>query len=134
MTDPATLSKQQLIDLVHKQSKVVQEKELDVAQLKHNNQQLEHNNQQLQKEVAQDKDIIRQLEEKNRQLEKDYAQLFRSKFGRKSERYIFNPDQLRIDFGDTDDAADAADGRSFTGVTVTVTVAGASPPRPSSAM
>jgi len=103
MTDPATLSKQQLIDLVHKQSKVVQEKELDVAQLKHNNQQL-------QKEVAQDKDIIRQLEEKNRQLEKDYAQLFRSKFGRKSERYIFNPDQLRIDFGDTDDAADAADG------------------------
>ena len=63
-----------------------------------------------QKEIARDKDVIRQLEEKNRQLEKDYAQLYRERFGRKSERYIADPDQLRIDFGDTDDAADAADG------------------------
>jgi len=96
MTDPATLSKQQLIDLVLEQSKVVQEKE-------HSHAQLEHSH-------AQQADIIRQLEAKNRQLEKDYLQLFRDKFGRKSERYIADPDQLRIDFGDTDDAADAADG------------------------
>jgi transposase len=65
---------------------------------------------QQQKELARDKDVIRQLEEKNRQLEKDYLQLFRERFGRKSERYLADPDQLRIDFGDTDDAADAAEG------------------------
>jgi transposase len=65
---------------------------------------------QQQKELARNRDVIRQLEEKNRQLEKDYLQLFRDRFGRKSERYLADPDQLRLDFGDTDDAADAADG------------------------
>ena len=65
---------------------------------------------QQQKELARNKDVIRQLEEKNRQLEKDYLQLLRDRFGRKSERYIADPDQIRIDFGDTDDASDAAEG------------------------
>ncbi len=89
MINPATLSKQQLLDLVQEQSKVVHAQE---------------------HEIAQNKDIICQLEAKNRQLEKDYLQLFRERFGKKSERYIADPDQLRIDFGDTEDAADAADG------------------------
>ncbi len=60
--------------------------------------------------MLREKDIRRQLEEKKRQLEKDYLQLFRERFGRKSERYIADPDQLRIDFGNTDDGADAAEG------------------------
>ena len=103
MTDSATLSKQQLLELIDRQSN----------ELAHRDQELAHRDQELaaiKLEKAQDKDIIRQLEAKNRQLEKDYLQLFRERFGRKSERYIADPDQLRIDFGNTDDAADAADG------------------------
>ncbi|MCP4945550.1 MAG: hypothetical protein GY924_26695, partial [Planctomycetaceae bacterium] len=90
------LSKQQLLELVGQQQKelVTSQKELVTSQ----------------KELARERDITRQLEEKNRQLEKDYLQLFRDRFGRKSERYIADANQLRIDFGDTDDAADAADG------------------------
>lgn len=82
MIDPAKLSKQQLLDLVIKQEQL----------------------------AAQQADVIRQLEAKNSQLEKDYLKLWRERFGRKSERYIADPDQLRIDFGDTEEAADAADG------------------------
>src|SRR5690606_22555209 len=41
------------------------------------------------------------------------------------ERYIADPDQLRIDFGDTDDAADAAEG-----LAEAVEEAGIIPPRP----
>ncbi len=48
--------------------------------------------------------------DESHKLQKDYVQLFRSKFGHKSEPYIADPNQLRLDFGDTDDAADAADG------------------------
>ena len=96
MTNAESLSKQQLLVLVSQQ-----QSELATSQ-----EQLATS----QKELAREKDITRQLEEKNRQLEKDYLQLFRERFGRKSERYIADPTQLRLDFGDTDDAADAADG------------------------
>jgi len=89
MQDPATFSKQQLLELLESQS-------IKLAAQK--------------KEIAQSKNINRQLEEKIRQLEKDYLQIFRERFGKKSERYIATPDQLRLDFGDTDDAADAAEG------------------------
>jgi transposase len=82
MTNPATLSKQQLLELVAGQSK----------------------------ELAQSKDIIRQLEEAIKQKDKDYLKLWRERFEARSERYIADPDQLRIDFGDTDQSADAADG------------------------
>ena len=37
-----------------------------------------------------------------------YDRLMQQRFRNRSERYIGNPDQLRIDFGDTDEAADAA--------------------------
>ena len=37
-----------------------------------------------------------------------YNKLLQQRFGNRSERYIDNPDQLRIDFGDTDEAADAS--------------------------
>ena len=110
MTDPATLSKQQLLDLVQEQSKVVSDQEHKLAHQARVNSRLQHDNAQHQHEIAQSKDIIRQLEAKNRQLEKDYLQLFRERFGKKSEHYIADPNQLRIDFGDTEDAADAADG------------------------
>jgi transposase len=54
--------------------------------------------------------VIQQLEAKIQQLEKDYLKLWQERFAAKSERYIGDPDQLRIDFGDTDEAADAAEG------------------------
>lgn len=103
MSELSQLSKQQLLDLVSRQ----------INDLADRDQQLASSHKELassQKELAQTKDINRQLQAKNRQLEKDYLELFRQKFGRKSERYIADPDQLRIDFGNTDDAADAADG------------------------
>lgn len=89
MQDVSTLSKEQLIALVEKQST-----ELQVRST----------------ELLQSKDINRQLEERIVRLEKDYLKLWRERFGRRSERYIAAPDQLRLDFGDTPDAADAADG------------------------
>jgi transposase len=62
------------------------------------------------KEVAAQNDVIQQLEAKIMQLENDYLKLWQERFRAKSERYIGNPDQLRIDFGDTAEAADAAEG------------------------
>ena len=64
----------------------------------------------LRQEVAKRDDVIRQLEAKIEQLEKDYLKLWQERFAAKSERYIANPDQLRLDFGDTDEAHDAAEG------------------------
>lgn len=82
MTDPGTISKQQLLDLIQDQSK----------------------------ELAQSKDTVRQLEAKLDAKEKDYLKLWKERFAAKSERYIADPDQLRIDFGDTPESSDAADG------------------------
>jgi len=96
MNDPATLSKQQLLELVAGQSKELVSSQQELAQSK--------------KEIARDKDIIRQLEETIKQKDKDYLKLWRERFEAKSERYIADPDQLRIDFGDTAQSADAADG------------------------
>ena len=124
MKNIESLSQPQLLELLGEQQIALAQrdqqlaaatKEIDAAakEIARRDEQLADSQRELadsQKEIARDKDVIRQLEEKNRQLEKDYAQLYRERFGRKSERYIADPDQLRIDFGDTDDAADAADG------------------------
>ena len=103
MIDPAKLSKQQLLDLVRDQ----------VAKLEANQTQLADRETQLSaqsKELAQDKDIIKQLAAKVEELKKDYLKLWEERFAAKSERYIGDPDQLRIDFGDTPESSDAADG------------------------
>ena len=124
MKNIESLSQPQLLELLGEQQIALAQrdqqlaaatKEIDAAKkvIARRDEQLADSQRELadsQKEIARDKDVIRQLEEKNRQLEKDYAQLYRERFGRRSERYIADPDQLRIDFGDTDDAADAADG------------------------
>ena len=103
MADTSTLSKQQLVDLVEQHTK----------ELAHSQKELACSQKELacsQKELAREKDISRQLTEQKRQLERELIQAFRDKFGRKSERYIAAPDQLRIDFGDTAESSDAADG------------------------
>ena len=76
-------------------------------------QQLRDQNQQLR-----DQDIKRQQQEQNldtlskeyEELQLAYNKLLQQRFGNRSERYIEAPDQLRLDFGDTDEAADAANG------------------------
>ncbi len=82
MQDPAKLSKQQLLELLAKKD-----------------QQL----------LIQD-DTVKQLLAKLDAQEKAYLKLWQERFGAKSERYIADPDQLKIDFGDTAESADAADG------------------------
>jgi transposase len=62
------------------------------------------------KEVLRRDDVIQQLEAKIEELEKDYLKLWQERFEAKSERYIDDPNQLKLDYGDTDEAADAAEG------------------------
>lgn len=89
MRDPATLPNDQLLELFKQQEVVLGEQE---------------------RELATKEDIIKQLEEKYQDLELAYSKLWRERFESRSERYISDPDQLRLDFGDTADAADAAAG------------------------
>jgi transposase len=51
-----------------------------------------------------------ELRRNNQDLELTLVELLQRAFRNRSERYIENPDQLRLDFKDSDDAADAAEG------------------------
>jgi transposase len=60
---------------------------------------------------------IQELQQQNQQLEQEkldlelaYAELLQRAFVRRSERYLEDPNQLKIDFGGSEDAADAAEG------------------------
>ncbi len=78
-------------------------------------QQLRDRDQQLR-----DRDIQRQqqeqqyekLSQEHVELQLAYNKLIQQRFGNRSERYLDNPDQLRLDLGNTDEAADAALGLS----------------------
>ena len=96
MSPHSTLSKAQLLELIDRKQE----------QLASQDQQLAKHS----RELAKRDDIIKQLEAKLEQAEKDYLKLWRERFEAKSERYIDDSDQLRLDFGDTDEAADAAAG------------------------
>ena len=110
MQDVAVLSKEQLVELVGEQTSKLA---TQTNQLATKDEQLTTKDEQLTtqtKEVARRDDVIKQLEAKIEQLEKDYLKLWQERFAARSERYIDGPDQLRLDFGDTDEAADAAAG------------------------
>lgn len=96
MQDPASLPKSQVLALLMACEAELTTREVELATER--------------QEVAKRNDIIGQLEAKLKQLELDYLKLWQERFAAKSERYIKDPDQLRIDFGDTDEAADAAEG------------------------
>lgn len=51
---------------------------------------------------------IAQLEQERDEYKLAFDKLMQQRFRNRSERYLGNPDQLRLDFGDTDEAADAA--------------------------
>ena len=96
MQDPVSLPKSEVLALLLAREAELTAREVELAAER--------------KEVAKRNDIIGQLESKIKQLEADYLKLWQERFAAKSERYIKDPDQLRIDFGDTDEAADAAEG------------------------
>ena len=50
------------------------------------------------------------LEQEKQELELAMAELLQRAFRRRSERYIEDPNQLKLDFGDSAEAADAAEG------------------------
>ena len=103
MSNPAKLTKSQLLKLLEQKDDQLTQKD---DQLTQKDDQLTQKDDQLE----QKDDIIRQLEKKFSDLETAYAKLWGERFAAKSERYIDNPDQLRLDFNDSDEAADAADG------------------------
>ena len=110
MNDLASLSKGQLLELLERKEVVLQQQTLKLQskddQLATKDDQLATKDDQLQTKD----DIIQQLEEQNKDLELAYNKLWRERFAARSERYINDPDQLRLDFGNTDGAADAAAG------------------------
>ena len=62
---------------------------------------------------------IEELHQKNEKLDREkqdiqlaYIALLQQAFRRRSERYIEDPNQLKLDFGDSDDVSDAAEGLS----------------------
>ena len=54
--------------------------------------------------------LIQQLEQERDEYKLAFNKLLEQRFRNRSERYIDDPDQLRLDLGDTDEAADAAAG------------------------
>jgi transposase len=53
---------------------------------------------------------IDELHREKQEIELAFAELMQRAFRNRSERYIHDPNQLRLDFKNTDDAADAAEG------------------------
>jgi transposase len=53
---------------------------------------------------------VTSLRRENQELEAAYAELIQRAFRHRSERYLDDPNQLRLDLGGTADAADAAEG------------------------
>lgn len=65
---------------------------------------------QLALTVTAQTDTIDALRREKQELEVAYAELVQRAFRRRRERYLDDPNQLRLDLGDTVDAADAAEG------------------------
>ena len=89
MKDASTLSRNELLELLAVKSEQLAAKDHQLA-LKD--------------------DLILKVQQQRDGWEQAYLKLFHQRFAASSERYIGNPDQLRIDFGNTADAIDAAAG------------------------
>ncbi|MBP62411.1 MAG: hypothetical protein CMJ62_12900 [Planctomycetaceae bacterium] len=74
---------------------------------------LNDQHQQLREQDIQRQEQTQQFEklsQEHAELQLAYNKLLQQRFGNRSERYIDDPNQLRLDLGDTDEAADAANG------------------------
>jgi len=106
MADMATLSKEQLIERLVGRDTTLAAQE---TELHDNNIELQTQREKLREQdiALQSKDLtIAELEQEKQEWELAYNELVQRAFGKRSERYIHDPDQLRIDFGDTDEGAD----------------------------
>ena len=101
MTPYDSLPKAQLLALLAKHQQQLRSREAELAEQR---AQLRQQDMALQ---TKDQTIERLAQERD-EYKLAYDQLLQQRFRNRSERYIHNPDQLRIDFGDTDEAADAA--------------------------
>ncbi len=103
MQDPVTLPKDQLLKLLERKEAVLGKQTLKI---KIKDDELAAKDD----ELATKDDIIKQLEQQSKDWELAYNKLWRERFEARSERYLCDPDQMRLDFGNTAAAADAAAG------------------------
>ncbi len=103
MNDGTSLSKAELITLVAEKDAAIATRDHEIATREQEIRTLDIELQETKLELA-------KIKEESAGWEKAYQDLLQKCFRNRSERYIDNPDQLRLDFGDTDDAADAAEG------------------------
>jgi transposase len=108
MTHLASLPKPQLLELLAQQTQTLADRD---TELQAKGSELESQREQLrQQDIAlQTKDqTIEQLTQERDEYKLAFDKLVQQRFRNRSERYLENPDQLRLDFGDTAEAADAA--------------------------
>lgn len=121
MSDRSTLSRDELLQLLtqteQSSATLLAEKDAELqthaAKLQAHAAELQAHAAELQTvetKLLQKLDIIIQLEQKNEALEQKYLKLWQERFAAKSERYLADADQLRLDFGDSAEAANAAEG------------------------
>jgi len=122
--DRTLFSKEQLLELLAQQEQQfavatielqAQESQLAVkdSQLAAKEEELQSQRWQLREQdiALQTKDLqIEELKQQSQEWELAYNELLQRAFAKKSERYLHDPNQLRLDFGDTPEAADAANG------------------------
>ena len=98
MSDLESISKAELLALLKDKEQSLK------AELQTHRQQIRQQDVALQLKDQ----TIQELTQERDEYKLAFDKLLQQRFRNRSERYIDNPDQLRLDFGDTDEAADAA--------------------------
>ena len=110
MNDGTSLTKTQLLALLAEKNSAL---ETLAADLSSKDAQIESHRQEIRSLDSRLQEMQAELEKAKAEVagwKKAYDELIQQRFRNRSERYIDDPNQLRLDFGDTDEAADAAEG------------------------
>ena len=110
MTTPESLTKDQLLALLAQREQLLVQRD---EQLQQRDQLLRQHEQQLREQDIglQTKDLeIQSLIQERDELQAAYNKLLEHRFRNRSERYIEDPAQLQLEFGNTPEAEDAANG------------------------
>ena len=117
MTTPESLTKDQLLALLAQREQLLVQRDEQLQQreqlLQQREQQLRQHEQQLREQDIglQTKDLeIQSLIQERDELQAAYNKLLEHRFRNRSERYIEDPAQLQLEFGNTPEAEDAANG------------------------
>ncbi len=105
MNDWTTLSRDELLTVVLRQHGELQTTQAELDTKSH---QLREQDIRQQEQMQQ----LDKLSQEYEELQLAYNKLLEQRFRNRSERYLDDPDQLRLDLSDTDEAADAALGLS----------------------